>query len=611
MCGIFGYVGLSSQKSKGKSQKFDKSAAEIVFEGLKSLEYRGYDSWGMVVKVESQSGKSRLIVEKHVGKIGNSHSSLLITHLSRAESRDHSSLALGHTRWATHGGVTGANAHPHLDCKGTIAVVHNGIVENYQQLRKKLSKNHKFKSETDTEIVVHLVEELAQKHPFEAAVRQAFLQVKGLNAFIFVKGGEIVAVKSGSPLVIGVAKGENFIASDPSALLPHTKKAIFLEENQIARVFADRVELRDVITSGKITPKINKLDWKIEEIDLGKFAHYMLKEIYEQPRLLRLISQNGEGVKALAKVVNRAHGTFFIGCGTASYAALSGSYLFSTVAHKHVNFAIGSEFNYLEDYLDKDSLVIAISQSGETIDVVQPAARAKEKGAKVVALTNVQGSTLYRLADHRLMLWAGVERAVCATKSFSAMAANMIYLSFTCSGQANRGRIILKHCADAVADILKADYVNLVKKLANKLRKQRDIYVIGRGLSYATALEATLKLKEVPYVHSEGFAGGELKHGVIALIEKGTPCIVFAPNDETYDDIISNAIEIKSRGGYIIGISPKRNEIFDYFLPVADVGEASIIANTVPIQLLAYYLAIEKKLDPDKPRNLAKSVTVK
>ena len=230
---------------------------------------------------------------------------------------------------------------------------------------------------------------------------------------------------------------------------------------------------------------------------------------------------------------------------------------------------------------------------------------------KVVALTNVVGSTLYRLADYKLMLYAGPERAVCATKSFSAMAANMIYLSYACSGQGAKGQIILKDCADAVEDILKADYANLVKKLANKLRKQRDIYVIGRGLSYATALEATLKLKEVPYIHSEGFAGGELKHGVIALIEKGTPCIVFAPNDETYDDIISNAIEIKSRGGYIIGISPKQNEIFDFYLPVSDVGVGSIIANTVPIQLLAYYIAIKKGIDPDKPRNLAKSVTVK
>ena len=605
MCGIFGYVSTRDRKLK--------NAAQIVFEGLKTLEYRGYDSWGIALaqsaripnsQFQISNKKEKITIEKHIGKIGTSKLNSKLLNLN-------SKIALGHTRWATHGGVTQANAHPHLDCSGEIAVVHNGIVENYQQLRKKLSYRHKFKSETDTEIVVHLVEELAQKHSFETAVRQAFLKVHGLNAFIFMKGEEIVVVKNGSPMVIGLGEGENFIASDPSALLPHTKKAIFLEENQIAGVFANRIELGDVITSKKIVPKIKKLDWEVEEYSLGKFKHFMIKEIYDQPRVLKTIAQNGRQIEKLARAVKSAKGTFFIGCGTASYAALAGSYLFSSIAKEHINFAIGSEFNYLEDYLNQRSLVIAISQSGETIDIVQPALRAKEKGAKVAALINVVGSSLYRLADYKILLSAGSERAVCATKTFSAMVANIIYLTFAVKGQISQGKRLILDASKEVEKILKESYLSKIKKLARNLKKTNDIYVIGRGISYAAALEATLKLKEVPYIHSEGFAGGELKHGVIALIEKGTPCIVFAPNDETYDDIVSNAIEIKSRGGYIIGISPKQNEIFDYFLPVADVGEASIIANTVPIQLLAYYLALEKGLDPDKPRNLAKSVTVK
>jgi glucosamine--fructose-6-phosphate aminotransferase (isomerizing) len=256
-------------------------------------------------------------------------------------------------------------------------------------------------------------------------------------------------------------------------------------------------------------------------------------------------------------------------------------------------------------------LVIAVSQSGETIDVVQPANRAKEKGAKIVALTNVLGSTLFRLSDYQVMLNAGPERAVCATKSFSAMIANIIYLTYQMVGEHTKAKQMIFETAKGVEKILEESYVEKIKKLAKGLKNKRDIYTIGRGLSYPTALEASLKLKEVPYVHSEGFAGGELKHGVIALVEKGTPCIVFAPDDETYNDVISNAIEIKSRGGYIIGISPKNNEAFDFYLPVSDVGVGSVIVNTVPIQLLAYYLALENGLDPDMPRNLAKSVTVK
>jgi len=599
MCGIFGYVGPS------------KHAAQIVFGGLKRLEYRGYDSWGIVAREkrsfdfaqDRQVKREKLTIEKHIGKIPKEKLKSSILNLK-------SNLVLGHTRWATHGGVTKANAHPHLDCKGGIAVVHNGIVENYLELKSQLT-NHRVKSETDTEIVVHLVEGYAKKLQFEEAVAKAFLKTSGINSFVFTNGEELVAVKSGSPLVVGLGEKEYYIASDPSAIISKTKKAIFVEDNQLISISEKGVSISDVKTLVKIKPKISQLDWEAVDSKLGKFEHFMIKEIYEQPKVLTKIAKNGKEIGKLAKLINKAHGVFFIGCGTASYAALSGSYLFSSIAKKHVNFAIGSEFDYLEHYVNRETLVVAISQSGETIDVVVPVERAKKKGATIVALTNVQGSTLYRMADLNLLLNAGPELAVCATKSFSAMVANLIYLAYATVGRANQGRKIISGTGKAVLKILKPKYIGEIKKLTKMLSTSEDIYIIGRGLSYPTALEASLKLKEVPYVHSEGFAGGELKHGVIALVEKGTPCIVFAPNDETYDDIISNAIEIKARGGYIIGVSHKPNEAFDFYLPVGDCAEGSIIANTVPIQLLAYYLALEKGLDPDKPRNLAKSVTVK
>ena len=595
MCGIFGYVGKR------------KDAGRIVFEGIKRLEYRGYDSWGIVAKATSNRQhvtSNKLFIEKHVGKIGDSSLNPKLLTLN-------SNLALGHTRWATHGGVTKANAHPHLDCTKRIALVHNGIVDNYQELKKILTKSHRFASETDTEIIVHLIEDYAKDNPLPVAVRKAFNRLRGLNAIVAVSDSALVAAKNGSPLVIGLGKGENFIASDPSALLPLTKKAIFLEDGQLAVVGNNKVEIFSLTGAKVKNPQKTIIDWKVEDVTPGKYGHFMHKEIYEQPKVLRAILAKGEQIKQLADVVKKAKGTFFIGCGTASYAALSGTYLFSSVAGEHVNFSIGSEFNYLEDYLNRESLIIAISQSGETIDIVQPVIRAGARGAKIVALTNVVGSTLYRLADYKIMLAAGPELAVCATKSFVAMIANLIWLAYTIAGKGEEGRKVLEATTVGVEKILTPAHTAKLKSLAKKLKEVEHIYVIGRGLSYPTALEATLKLKEVPYVHSEGFAGGELKHGVIALIEKGTPTIVFAPNDETHDDIISNAIEIKSRGGYIIGVSPQNNEAFDFWLPVVDVAEGSVIVNTVPIQLLAYYMALAKGLDPDKPRNLAKSVTVK
>lgn len=587
MCGIFGYVGKQSK------------AADIVLEGLKLLEYRGYDSWGIAVKL----GK-KLVYEKHVGKIGIAKVNL-----------PQSSLGIGHTRWATHGGVTEKNAHPHMDCTKTIAVVQNGIVENFQELKAELiKKGHKFISETDTEVIPHLVEENLKREGFSSSVRDAFDQLKGLNAVVIANAvsKEIVAAKTGSPLVVGIGDKELFVASDASAIVKHTNKVIFLEDNQMV-ILGEKLKLITLPSGEEIQPNIHTLDWKFEDTKKGKYKHFLLKEISEQPKVIENIALNyAAEINHLAKLIDQAFGTFMLGCGTASYSALAGTYLFSRIAKKHVNFSIGSEFNYLEDYLTDRSLVIAISQSGETIDVVDPVAKAKKKGSKIAAIVNVLGSTLYRQADYKILLGAGQEKAVVGTKSFIAMVAVLILAAYSLAKKQTQGKALLMKAAENVKEILKEKFGERLQLMADELKNKEHIYVIGRGLSYATALEATLKIKETACIHAEGFAGGELKHGVIALVEKGTPCIVFAPNDETYDDIVSNAQEIKARGGFIIGIGPKINNVFDRFLETEDVGDGTIIPQVVISQLLAYYLALKRGIkDPDKPRNLAKSVTVK
>jgi glucosamine--fructose-6-phosphate aminotransferase (isomerizing) len=378
-------------------------------------------------------------------------------------------------------------------------------------------------------------------------------------------------------------------------------------------ILGTKLKLISLPGGKEIIPSIHTLDWKFEDTKKGKYKHFILKEIEEQPRVIENIALNyASEINQLAKLIKESYGTFMLGCGTASYAALAGTYLFSRIAKRHLNFSIGSEFNYLEDYLTDRSLVIPISQSGETIDVVDPVANAKKKGCKIAAIVNVLGSTLYRQADFRILLGAGQEKAVVATKSFIAMISVMILTAYSYAGKQAEGKELLTKAAGNVRRIFKEDFAKVLQRVVGELKHKEHIYVIGRGLSYATALESTLKFKETACVHAEGFAGGELKHGVIALIEKGAPCIVFAPNDETYDDIISNAQEIKARGGFIIGVGPKNNNVFDRFLQTADVGDATIIPQVVISQLLAYHLALRRGIkDPDKPRNLAKSVTVK
>lgn len=605
MCGIFGYLGKK------------ENAAGIVIEGLKNLEYRGYDSWGIGLLTE-KSGKWSITVSKKTGKIG----------AVKPAQFPNSRYAFGHTRWATHGGVTDNNAHPHTDCTGQFAVIHNGIIENYDVLKKNLiNKGHKFRSDTDSEVAVHQIEEAYsellttetnirndKEYLFSEAVRRSFNKFTGLNAIIVIdtESKSLVAAKNGSPLVIGKGIDENLIASDAHALLPYTNNVYFMDDNRLVLMTENKITVYDCLSGKPVKPEFTELDWIQDRGNKGNFPHFMIKEIYDQPEVLEtIINDSDDEIRNFAGLINKSFGTYLVGCGTAAYACLAGTYLFSKIAGKHVNFSVGSEFGYLVDFLTENSLVLALSQSGETIDVIEAVKKARAKRAKIGALVNVLGSTLYRESDYKLLLNAGLEKAVVSTKAFTAKLAYLLLIAHELNHTLADGKKELNAANKALRKVLEPANMELIRKLVKILNNKDDIYVIGRGLSYPLALETALKIKEASYIHAEGFAAGELKHGVIALIEKMTPCIVFLPNDETYGANLAGAMEMKARGGYIIGISAKPHEIFDYYLPVAGSGSAWIIPAIAIGQLLGYYLALSRGYDPDKPRNLAKSVTVK
>lgn len=573
MCGIFGYIGSSND------------APKKVFAGLLDIEYRGYDSWGVAyfsAKGKVQSAK--WITEKRVGFLPSSFKFPA------------SNISIGHTRWATHGGVTEDNAHPHSSCDNKLVLVHNGIVENYLELKKGL-KNHKLKSETDTEVITHLIEDQLKNKSLKEAVAAVFNKMEGLSAIVVSDGKEIVACKVGSPLVIGKTENGYVVASDPNAILPLTKKLLFLEDGDLFSL------------DSKLDPKFREIDWQYTKADLDKFPHFMIKEIYEQPQVLYHQIQSLDSVKKVVSQIESAYGTYFIGCGSAAYACLLAEYAFSKIAKKHINFSLGSEFAYTENFLTGKTLLIAISQSGETIDIVEPVSLAKKKKSKIVALTNTLGSTLYRMADIKTLLNAGPEKAVASTKALIAMMANVLLYAYCFAGKLDDGVKVIEESAKEIESIIKRQ--DEIKKLSDKIYQTQHIYVLGRGISYPVALEAALKIKEVSYIHAEGLASGELKHGPIALIEKGTPVIVFMPDDETQAAVLANAQEVKARGAYVIGVGFENSPAFDWFFKVSDCGASSVLPHIVFAQFLGYFLAVKLGRNPDKPRNLAKSVTVK
>lgn len=592
MCGIFGYVG---------EPRVDLRS--YLLQGLKEIEYRGYDSAGIVTAQDN-----KLNVIKGVG----APTSLKL----RGARPVSSALGLGHTRWATHGGVTKKNAHPHLDCKGNVAVVHNGIIENYEILRDELIRGgHKFRSDTDTEVVAHLVEDnLRKRKSLEEAVRGAFLKLDGMNAIVVIdkNGEQIVGFREGSPLVVGILDNGYIVGSDTSQLSKFCRFGILIDDMQGFVLTLREVKVIAAKTGKATAIKRIKLEKAASDTEVGKFKHFMLKEINEQPEVIaRIANIKKREINKASAMIKSAWGTYFTACGTAAYAGLAATYMFSEIASRHVNFAVGSEFYYLENFLVPESLLIAASQSGETMDTLLSVRAAKRHGSQVLAVVNTRGSSLDRQADSTLYLRAQVERAVVSTKAYVAKLAMFYLLAQSIAGQYDQGVHVLKKTSKLLSEYLKSKNLAKIKRLAMKLKDENHIYLIGRGVNYATALEGALKIKESSYIHAEGFAGGELKHGVIALIEKGTPVIAIVADDQARESVVSNAIEVKSRGAYVIGVSPRNEKAFDYWIPVPDGSAVSAIVNVVPLQILAYYLALARGLNPDKPRNLAKSVTVK
>jgi glucosamine--fructose-6-phosphate aminotransferase (isomerizing) len=595
MCGIFAYVGPRSD------------AASIVLNGLKRLEYRGYDSWGVAAQHEDT-----LAVARRVGKIGG------VTHL---EGLDPSHLALGHTRWATHGGVTEANAHPHCSCDGRVCVIHNGIVENSLELKEELrALGHQFTSDTDTEVIAHLIEAALGSYSFVEAVRGAFLRLRGRNAVLAMMVGspEMIAVKNGSPMVLGVGEHESatelYVSSDMPALLQHTKRVLWLGDRELARLegttFSFQIYTLD--SAEPVAHTVDTVDWEPVQAERGEYPHFMLKEILEQrDAVQRAINQPQQLLDEVAAVIRIAQEVCFVGCGTAGVVGRIGTYLFADIAGRPSTAIVGSEFKNYRHSLHERTLLIAISQSGETADLLEAVDVALARGSRVVAIVNVPGSMLTRRAHHTFLVNAGPEKAVASTKATLGQIALLSLLAHACAGQAQHGHTLLTHVAAAIDALVAPAYRAQVQALAARLKAAHDIYVIGRGINYPVALEAAIKIQEVSYAHAEGLAGGELKHYAIALVEPGTPCVILAANDEARAEILSNAAQVKARGGYLIGISPEPSDLFDDYLAVPDGGSASPLLTLVPMQLLAYFLACLRGYDPDMPRNLAKSVTVK
>ncbi len=600
MCGIIGYSG-------------EDSAAPILFEGLKRLEYRGYDSAGII----TINDHSQFELKKDVGKVLEIHSKLNFLDLN-------GNVGIAHTRWATHGGVTQKNAHPHLSNNGKIVVIHNGIVENYKELKAKLeSEGFVFESETDTEVIPNLVEHWMRIKGLDlvSAVTNTLQSLEGNFAVVILDRDSktIIGAKNGSPLVFGVnsSKNEFFVASDIPAFLDRTKDVVYLYDGDMVVITTQAgkraYKILDFRASKQtsVSRPIQSVSWNFEQAAKGEFDHFMLKEIAEQVETIQKASaQDREEIQDIAERIRNARGVFIVASGSSFHAALSASYLFSKIARFHINTVIASEFSAYEHFLKPETLVIAVSQSGETIDVLDAVKTAKQKGCQIVSIVNVMGSSLTQFSDKTLFLKVGPEVSVLSTKTYTAQLAVLSLLAYALAGRYNEGEQKLKFLWNVVYNLTAANTRNRIKELANWLSHHEHIFVIGRGSLYATALEAALKIKEVSYIHAEAFAGGELKHGPISLIKKDTPCIVFVSKD-TEKTIMSNAMEVKSRGGFLIGIGPTPIKSFDFFIKLPESEELNPICDIIPIQILAYQLAVILGHDPDKPRNLAKSVTVR
>lgn len=605
MCGIVGYTGK-------------ELALNPVLEGLRKLEYRGYDSAG--IALATVAGE-KLWVEKRAGKLGNLEEIL-------GKEIPNSYSGIGHTRWATHGGPTDANAHPHLDNEGKLAVIHNGIIENYLELRAQLEKTgHKFKSETDSESVAHLLSDARKKHKGDlaAAMRDVCQQLRGSFTLLAIHSdepGRIVGARRNSPLVVGVGEGENFLASDVSAFISHTKRALELGQDEIADITSNSIVITNL--SGAVLPHNEyEISWDASAAERGGFEHFMLKEIFEQPRaiadtLLGRISglsteiTTGIDLKEIEKIV-------IVACGTAFNAGLVGKYAIEKWGNIAVDVELASEYRYRDPSIDAKTLLIAISQSGETMDTLMAMRYAKTKGAKVLAVCNTNGSTIPRESDAVLYTHAGPEIAVASTKAFETQLVAM-YLFGLHLGRI-RGTIsqalisqIESELAQLPAKVEQVlETVEPLRELTRKFSGATSMLFLGRHVGFPTALEGALKLKELAYMHAEGFAGGELKHGPIALIEKGTPVVAIMPAAGSLlaEKMASNIQEVKARGAVVIAIADSDLKTADHLVRIPTTHEfLQPVLAVVPLQVIAYEMAVARGNDVDQPRNLAKSVTV-
>ena len=583
MCGIIGYIGK-------------RDALPILLKGLKRLEYRGYDSVGLAILFNKD-----LQIFKKVGKVKD-----LEEEVKKYKLKAY--LGIAHTRWATHGSVKECNAHPQISCKGEIAIVHNGIIENYKEIKEEL-KDHKFLSETDSEVIAHLLEEEYNKtRNYIKATLNTVAKLKGSFAFLaLIKPlNLIIGARLDSPLAIGIGNKEYFLSSDVLGFVEYTDDVIFLNNREVCFILNDSLTLID-FDGKRIKGEITKVAKELIDLSNTAFEHYTLKEIHEQSKVISLaLKQEESRFKLFLEGVMKADKIYFTGCGSSYHAALLASYLFNRFLKLNTNSVMASEFEGIMEILDSKTLIIGISQSGETADLLSCIREAKKKRAKVYAIVNNINSSLAREVEIFLPLNCGPEVGVAATKSFTAQLALLYKLSLSYNTELLDE---MKNLELYVQEVLKLE--KDIKELALKYKDSKDFYFIGRGIHYPIALEGALKLKELSYIHAEGLAAGELKHGPLALISEGIPTLVINPKDDTYNKTLSNASEVKARGAKVIGLSDEFNSIYDEYIRIPKVKEIFYpLLDVIPLQLLAYYITLQKELNPDYPRNLAKSVTV-
>ncbi|MCK4395548.1 glutamine--fructose-6-phosphate transaminase (isomerizing) [candidate division WOR-3 bacterium] len=607
MCGIVAYIGK-------------KQAVPILLEGLKRLEYRGYDSAGIAVH-----SNKKLVLQKIAGRVSK------LEELMSKEKID-STVGIAHTRWATHGEPTDENAHPHTDCNGKIAVVHNGIIENCNALREYLTqKGHKLRTDTDTEVIAHLIEEHYEGDLLRA-VRIALSEVEGTYGIAVTSldhPREIVCARNGSPLVLGDGGNEYFVASDAAPIVPHTRQVVYLEDGELASIKDDGFTIT-TLEEQEIKPKIEEISWTLDKIEKGGFPHFMLKEIFEQPDTLRnairgrLNRTDGttrlDGLDRHHEELERVNRIILTACGTAWHAGLIGEYMLEAMTRVPVEVEYASEFRYRSPVVDNNTMLFAISQSGETSDTLAALREAKRRGATTLGICNVVGSTIARETDGGVYIHAGPEIGVASTKAFTSQIMVLSLISLLMGRMriisVEKGREIIEaiqKIPDQVAEILKLD--NKIKEIASHFYKKRNFLFLGRGYNFPVALEGALKLKEISYIHAEGYPAAEMKHGPIALIDDNMPVVFIAIRDSVFEKVLSNIEEVKSRKGVVIAITTEGDEEIKskvkYCIPIPKtIDLLTPLLTVIPLQLLAYHIAVMRGCDVDKPRNLAKSVTV-